>query len=332
MKKYLINLNQKQYKANLHCHTNFSDGYFSPEEIKRLYMEHGYSVVAYTDHEIIVDHSDLTDDNFLALTATEYSINSKCPTGFRDMDVIHINCYSKDPHMKFHPAANSEMFGNRYDDIFSGPVPSDGYNREFTKESIQETINRLNKAGFLVQFNHPNWSLNTREDYIDLKGLWGLEIYNYLTDIETSAEYCPNIYDDMLRHGHRIKCAMGDDNHNWGGSLVGSFGGFDYICADSLTYDNIFNSLRDGNFYCSMGPIIKELSYDDKTNTVHIKCSSVEDIVLVGYNRRFICSHQENQEEITFQLDERDTYFRISIRDKYGKWANTNAYYLDEIK
>ena len=45
MKKYLINPNQKQYKANLHCHTNFSDGYFSPEEIKRLYMEHDENVM-----------------------------------------------------------------------------------------------------------------------------------------------------------------------------------------------------------------------------------------------------------------------------------------------
>ena len=54
MKKYLIDPNLKWYKANLHCHTNNSDGYFAPDEIKKLYMEQGYSVVAFSDHETIL--------------------------------------------------------------------------------------------------------------------------------------------------------------------------------------------------------------------------------------------------------------------------------------
>ena len=34
------------YKANLHCHTIHSDGRLTPEEVKKAYMDEGYSVVA----------------------------------------------------------------------------------------------------------------------------------------------------------------------------------------------------------------------------------------------------------------------------------------------
>ena len=49
--KYLINPNKTQYKANLHCHTNLSDGHWTPEQVKEEYKKRGYSVVAITDHE-----------------------------------------------------------------------------------------------------------------------------------------------------------------------------------------------------------------------------------------------------------------------------------------
>ena len=53
MKKF--ELSGKSYKANLHCHTTVSDGHYSPEEVKEYYKAHGYSVIAFTDHEILLD-------------------------------------------------------------------------------------------------------------------------------------------------------------------------------------------------------------------------------------------------------------------------------------
>ena len=64
----------------MHCHTTISDGHFTPEEIKKLYMEKGYSIVAYSDHELIRDHSDLSDENFLAITSSEFSIDDTVPS------------------------------------------------------------------------------------------------------------------------------------------------------------------------------------------------------------------------------------------------------------
>ena len=41
MKKYLLPESGKFYKANMHTHTNISDGEIPAEEIKRMYVEKG---------------------------------------------------------------------------------------------------------------------------------------------------------------------------------------------------------------------------------------------------------------------------------------------------
>ena len=68
MKKHLLPESGNFYKANLHCHTVLSDGCLTPEEVKEIYKNAGYSVVAYTDHDILIPHhAELSDDEFLAL-------------------------------------------------------------------------------------------------------------------------------------------------------------------------------------------------------------------------------------------------------------------------
>ena len=44
-----------QHKANLHCHTRHSDGNLFCEEMARWYEEHGYEIVALTDHDAYGD-------------------------------------------------------------------------------------------------------------------------------------------------------------------------------------------------------------------------------------------------------------------------------------
>ena len=59
----------KFYKANLHCHTVISDGKLTKEQIKEEYQKRGYSIVAFTDHRTYGYHPELTDENFIALSA-----------------------------------------------------------------------------------------------------------------------------------------------------------------------------------------------------------------------------------------------------------------------
>ena len=46
MKRWLISENGNFYKACLHLHTTLSDGSFTPEEVKKMYVDHGYSIIA----------------------------------------------------------------------------------------------------------------------------------------------------------------------------------------------------------------------------------------------------------------------------------------------
>ena len=347
MKIYLIDPKKKWCKANLHCHTCHSDGFFTPEQMKKVYMEHGYQIIAFTDHEMIFDNSDLTDENFVAITSAEYSVyDNKSPANstyvekdkkevsWRDAKTIHLCMFSKDPHNTMHFATSEENISpymiDKYATYAHTKMKYDGYTRKFTKESIQETIDRANKAGFLVQFNHPNWSLNTRDDYINLKGLWGFEILNYATELETGSDYCPNLYDDMIRYGHKIVCTMNDDNHNYEGSLEGSFGGFNYIGVDKLNYENVINAMEKGDIYCSNGPIIKSLYLDTDDGKFYIETSEAESIIMVGYNRIFRHYYGENITKGDFKIFGDEVYFRFCVRDKYGRTAHTHAYFLKD--
>ena len=341
MKKYLLPNDVNWYRANFHCHTNCSDGQPKPEETKKAYKDHGYSIVAFSDHEILLDHSDLNDEDFLALTSCEYSVTESKPSfpkiegvdtgNWQRAKCFHLNIFSKDPHNTFQPATSEEQFKyikDRYADAFKG----DGYIREYTTESINEIIKRCNDAGFLVQLNHPYWSLNEREDYINLKGLWSLEILNYATELETGSEYCPYIYDDMVRNGMRnLYCTMGDDNHNRGYNFRESFGGSTFIGAKELKYDQIIEAMEKGNIYCASGrdnpPQFKALYVED--NMIKIDCSPVVSIYINGYgraDRHITAPDGETLTHAEFPLREEDVYFRVTLRDEYGNNAHTHNY------
>ena len=77
MKKIILTGEKRFYKANLHCHSVISDGAKTPEELKNMYMRQGYSIIAYTDHDVLLSHNELSDDNFLALNGYEMEIEEE---------------------------------------------------------------------------------------------------------------------------------------------------------------------------------------------------------------------------------------------------------------
>ncbi len=73
MKQYWIPGTGHFYKVNLHAHSTISDGCETPEALKALYQSQGYHALSITDHELLVDHTDLNDENFLLITGFEYA-------------------------------------------------------------------------------------------------------------------------------------------------------------------------------------------------------------------------------------------------------------------
>ena len=44
-------------------------------------------------------------------------------------------------------------------------------------------IAAANEKGYLVTYNHPEWSRQDYPDYAPLKGIWGMELCNYSSSV-----------------------------------------------------------------------------------------------------------------------------------------------------
>ena len=178
MKQHLLPEDGQFYKANMHTHTNVSDGRFSPEEIKKLYMEQGYSIVAYTDHEVFVPQNHLTDANFLAINATEIAINDGWHGGFMFNKCYHINLYAKEQNAEHCPVLHGNTWLEHSKQYIREETKQNPYKSHYSVSGVNDMIRKAVKAGFLVCFNHPVWSCQDYSDYMGIKGLWGIEVYN----------------------------------------------------------------------------------------------------------------------------------------------------------
>ena len=110
MKQYLLPEGGNFYKANMHIHTTISDGNMTPEEVKAWHVDHGYSIVAFTDHEALVPHNDLTDENFLAVTAVEVMIIEAWPGVHAYKRCYHLNLYAKDKNKDVYSTFDEKSF------------------------------------------------------------------------------------------------------------------------------------------------------------------------------------------------------------------------------
>ena len=143
-------------------------------------------------------------------------------------------------------------------------------------------------------------------------------------------DYCPDVYDRLLRQGKRILCVATDDNHNrlsLDDPASDSFGGFVMINADELSYSSVIGALMSGDFYASTGAYIYSIVKDG--DQVTVKTSSATKIVLRYSHRivRAIHDSSGNMTEATFTLPSPDMDFRIIVHAKDGAKAYSQYYY-----
>ncbi len=306
-RKYLFKKENKFYKANLHCHTTVSDGKCTPKEIKDSYMAAGYSIVAFSDHEIMQPHPELESEDFVPVTATEISIN-KPGTEWPVTQTYHINFYAKDKNATTYPEQEK------------GP-----YERVYGVEGVNRLLSKVSDAGFLCQINHPRWSMQSYDAIEGLRGVTSFEIFNTGCEFELfngDGEYEYELY---LRTGGRGAVAACDDNH----LPSQQFGGWTMVSAPSLTYDNVMTAIENGDTYASTGPVIEELYIED--GRLYVRCSPVAKIGLFTEGRMASTkfSH-DGSDDFTFEcfsLDFPHKYFRLVLVDEKGKKAWTRAYF-----
>ena len=343
MRKYLLPENGTFYKANLHCHSTVSDGKLSPEEMKAEYQKRGYSVIAYTDHKVMVPHPDLTDENFVALTGTEYDFDNETEENpYHVIPVCHICLIALDPDNVVQPCFS--LPNRYYDEIMALNDPrytvtydksEPLWTREYTPENINSIMKHAREKGFFVTYNHPTWSLERFDIYGKYDGMNAMEICNYGCVTEGYDEYNSAQYDEMLSAGKKIFCIATDDNHNhypMESPRCDSFGGFTMIKADKLEYRSITDALVKGNFYASMGPEIYSLYLEG--NKLHIKTSDAKRIVFatgIRHSHTAFPTDGDHINEAEFEVNPDDIYVRVTVFGMDGKPADTNAYFVEDL-
>ena len=198
----LLDAKKKQFKANLHCHSNLSDGKLSPEELKAAYKAHGYDVLAITDHCRPADHTAMSEEDFLMLTGYEAYIRTTTGKSDAYAPEVHLNLLAKEPHNLKYLCYNKgyckylpEEEHARLDRVGSERP------REYTTEYVNEFIRTATENGYLVTYNHPFWSMESEERIMSYKGYFSLELYNTSSYTVNHLENGEMLYDAMLRRG-----------------------------------------------------------------------------------------------------------------------------------
>jgi hypothetical protein len=328
MKQYLLPEGGRFYKANMHMHTTISDGKMTPEEVKEFYRSRGYSIVAFTDHEAILPHNELTDDTFLAITAVEASINDDWPGGHVHNRCYHMNLYAKNPDAVSYPVYDSRyLWPEHAINSVSEECSAVKYRRHYSNAGMNDLIKKANDAGFLVSYNHPVWSLQRYPDYAGLKGLWGVEFYNAGCNRSGYPENT-QAFDDLLHLNENVFPLATDDAHEQGTCGFGWI----QIKAEQLEYGTVMTALENGDFYASEGgPNITALWFED--GKMHVECDGARRIVFSCGARR--CRWAGKDGELTYSAEyevrPEDYYVRIRLEDNYGRCSYTSAYFVDEL-
>lgn len=337
MVKHLLPPVKKYFKASLHTHSIVSDGKLTPQEVKALYKDAGYSILALTDHHIVARHPELNDEAFLALTGIELGLDSQdyAPPQSFFGQTYHFNLIAKDPDNLWQPYPPKTVKDENRAHVEAAHW--DQRERVCSTACANEIIERANQEGFLAIYNHPTWSKQSYPEYSQLKGLWALEIRNTHNVLNGYDDNNHRVYQDMLELGNRLAVVAADDTHR--PHTVG--GSWTMIGAEELTYASVIRAMEAGHVYASCGPEIYSLTLEG--TTLCLTCSDAAEVTVqtqARFARRCAGENGMPIREAEFDLStwfeksagDPDAFIRLTVTAPDGSYAVTRAYWLDELK
>ncbi len=302
---YILPPNVNHYKANLHCHSTVSDGKFTPMQLKEMYSEKGYSILACTDHQNCIPHNDLTDNNFLFLTGVEVAFGIKAKTS------VHLCGISREPNLCV------DILNNVNDDL----------------DSINEGIRVLKEKNCITTLNHPRWSGISYDTLSKLSDFDNMEVANGFEMINDGYGNSAALYEMELRRGRIVRPFATDDSHRTKGGREGYeyFQGFTTVFAKELSYNAVIDALDNGNYYASTGPEFHALWLDG--DILHVECSAVRGVYVHGSEYRHRGDVISRHDDITvadIKLEKYATssYISVQLLTEKGEMAWSCPYYI----
>ena len=314
------------YKGNLHSHTTNSDGHLTPAESVRMFRDHGYSFLAFTDHDRYSDYrNDFDGDDFIIIPGYEASAVLYKDFGLKKrVKVHHVNAL----------LGTSRMVREAREPLpeHLEILPQRVYFKEWNGAAVlRDMVGRMRGMGFIAMYNHPIWSRVSEYEFAGEAGIFALEIFNYDTENESGTGFDTTHWDVMLSAGRRVWGTATDDNHNEG-IFDDSCGGWVTVRAPELTHDAIIENLLAGNFYSSAGPEIYD--WRVRNGRAFVECSSVSRINFIAGGEvgdGITVMGSPFADELTggeYKLKGRETYVRAECIDMYGRKAWTNPIFL----
>lgn len=278
----IFNSNFSWYKGNLHTHTTRSDGLKGYEEAIEIYSNAGYDFIAVTDHAIWNGKD--RKNNMLVLSGIEYDYDDWIPN--RTFHVVAVNV----------------------DNSIERTL-------ETTPQQLIDSIKKQNGIAFIA---HPAWSLMLHEDILNLNGYDGIEIWNSDCEDLTGRGYAGDFVDVIASNDKRFYVFAVDDTHNYYTDL---FDGYIMVNSKSLDNDSIADAIRNGRFYASQGPEIRNIEIVE--NSVVVTTSPLKKLAFMSNTLfcedRIIKSKNNEITSASYIIKPTDKYIRVEGTDKAGK-------------
>jgi len=287
------------YRGNLHCHSTYSDGTLSPEEVIAAYRGEGYDFVALTDHfwrhgaRGVNDTRPLRTPEFTTLLGAE----------------LHA------PRME--SGVEWHLLGIGLPPDFAAPGES---------ETMPEIARRAAHAGAFVGLAHPKGLNMTLADALSIDVAHGVEVWSDMSAQTNDAGESWYMADMLATYGHRRTAFASDDAHFWPG--IRAFGGWVQVRAEALDPDALLAALKAGHYYASHGPEIYDIAIDG--DALHVRCSPARLVAVTGRGNRYAHRAGERITEATLPLaGVTEAYCRVTVVDAEGKRAWSNPIWFD---
>ncbi len=283
------------YKANLHTHTTVSDGGLSPEGRIQQYRDHGYDILAITDHHVSSDMTRLSTADFLVIDGVEFS--------------------PRDP-----------VVGRGYHLTGINVQPGRTWGKE--EDDANDLIAATNEAGGVVFVAHPYFCGNNITDLCFLEGYAGIEVFN-ASCIDMGKADSTVIWDIMLETGLRVPAVAVDDTHSGPAPGSDTFQGFTMLRLPEPSTEAAVSALKTGCYYASCGPEIHDFRVED--GVAHLRCSPAKEVRLMGwryFGRVVRAESRQLLREMEAEVHEGWRYVRAEVIDYADRHAWTNPIFL----
>jgi len=189
----------------------------------------------------------------------------------------------------------------------------------------QQLVDKVINAGGKVIYAHPYWTTHTLEEMAEVKGYIALEVLNAVCNLQAAKGFSNVHWDQLLNKGQILPAVATDDVHSSRNINLG----WTMVKAKALNTAEIMDSISNGCYYASAGPVIEDFRAVD--GTVTLKSSPAAQIRFLfsgsGGGRTIYAEEGKTITTAEFKYIDNRTpckWIRAEVVDEKGNsaWAN----------